>query len=501
MTTVGDIADLAGLRALTPDAVARMRNVPVKTLRQIDPSAPISCGESSIAYLPSAVWASLSSPESTAGALRAEGAVAVIVDNDDWDLPPEFLTECVRQSIPVFVLPSSLPFSRLGTVLDPNASSVAKPADTDADTLRDALDAFVAGGDVRAWLVMQGCVLTRAPTVDMEFLARATARPPVPLDRISASAAVIHTVLPSSGHTMVLANPSRTGWDVRLVRRLAERLDACVHAVEVARSARRQSENALVRELITATVAAEALDPWAHSLGLEPGSRIRAVAIVAAEPAGFRAEPAVAALQDLGLRADGTCVAGAHDDGAYALITMDGGTGPGGVDDGPAFDHHLEVLKALFTRRHGAAAAVGTSSCVLRGSDDLVRALISARQLAERDARAARTGGHSVPLPAPLAATLLAAEPRLAAVLDRALLKPVVDYDDQKGSRYLETLRTFLALDAHWGATAAELGIHINTLRYRLARIERLTGRGLHTTADRTDFYLALVLRESGGGD
>ncbi|NHU49084.1 helix-turn-helix domain-containing protein [Rhodococcus wratislaviensis] len=263
------------------------------------------------------------------------------------------------------------------------------------------------------------------------------------------------------------------------------------------RTARHQSESALIRELIGANVASAALDPWARSLGLEPGTRIRAVSVVVPESAATPIEQVVAALQDLGLRSGGMCVCGAYEDGAYTLITIDGGGASGGAADGTGFDHHLDVLARLFAQRHGYTPSIGTSSCVLRSSDDLVRGLISARQLADRHARSSRSEGHSVPLPAPLAATLLATEPRLASVLYQALLKPVVDYDEQKGSAYLATLRTFLALDGHWGATAAELGIHINTLRYRLTRIERLTGRGIHATADRADYYLALTLRES----
>jgi DNA-binding PucR family transcriptional regulator len=46
-----------------------------------------------------------------------------------------------------------------------------------------------------------------------------------------------------------------------------------------------------------------------------------------------------------------------------------------------------------------------------------------------------------------------------------------------------------------WSVAAAKLGIHVNTLRYRLARIEKHTGRDLDSMADRADFYLALRSR------
>lgn len=54
------------------------------------------------------------------------------------------------------------------------------------------------------------------------------------------------------------------------------------------------------------------------------------------------------------------------------------------------------------------------------------------------------------------------------------------------------TLRTFLELDGHYGATAERLHIHVNTLRNRLARLTELTRRDVRTTDGRVDLFLAL---------
>lgn len=450
-------------------------------------------------YVPSTAWPRLPAPETLTDTLRSAGGVAVIVDNNDVNLPPEFLSECVRQSFPVFLLPSNLRLDQVAAMIRPPNRGHTAEQSTGADRIRDVVDSFVGASEIDAWLVMRGCVVggSRRPPPTSDRLRKVLARNPVALDRIAAAPAVVNTTLPRSGRMMALVNPQRTPWDSRRVRALAEQLDAYAQAVEVARTARQQSEHALIRELIAATVAAEALDPWASSLGLTTGSRIRAVSLVPPDTARAQVDEIAAALRDLGLRSGQTCVAGTHDGNAYALITIPDTHG-GDPDENPTFDDDLDILRVLVERQYGFRPAVGASSCVLHGSDDLVRGLISARQLAERQARTSGNDDGYVPLPAPLAATLLAAEPKLAAVLHRALLQPVIEYDDQKGSQYLYTLRMFLALDGHWGAAASELGIHINTLRYRLGRIERLTGRGLQATADRTDFYLALTLHESG---
>jgi DNA-binding PucR family transcriptional regulator len=65
-------------------------------------------------------------------------------------------------------------------------------------------------------------------------------------------------------------------------------------------------------------------------------------------------------------------------------------------------------------------------------------------------------------------------------------------HDSQRDSELETTLRTFLANDGQFGATAAALYIHVNTLRNRLAKITELTGRDVARTEDRVDLYLAL---------
>ncbi|WP_165977005.1 PucR family transcriptional regulator [Nonomuraea diastatica] len=72
------------------------------------------------------------------------------------------------------------------------------------------------------------------------------------------------------------------------------------------------------------------------------------------------------------------------------------------------------------------------------------------------------------------------------------LLAPVEDYDARHGSELLRTLDLFLETCGSWQRTADELYVHVNTLRYRMQRIEELTGRRMSSMRDRTDLYLAL---------
>jgi Purine catabolism regulatory protein-like family/PucR C-terminal helix-turn-helix domain/GGDEF-like domain len=75
------------------------------------------------------------------------------------------------------------------------------------------------------------------------------------------------------------------------------------------------------------------------------------------------------------------------------------------------------------------------------------------------------------------------------------LLGPLVAYDDRHRAELLPTLREFLACSGSWNACAAKMYVHVNTVRYRIRRIEELTGRDLSHLDDQVDFFLALRIR------
>ncbi|MCG7207383.1 PucR family transcriptional regulator [Streptomyces arenae] len=75
----------------------------------------------------------------------------------------------------------------------------------------------------------------------------------------------------------------------------------------------------------------------------------------------------------------------------------------------------------------------------------------------------------------------------------RASLQPLLDYDEERGSDLIKTLRVFLEAGCSPGRTAERLVIHRNGLQYRLQRIGELTGRDLSSIEDRVHFWLALT--------
>ncbi|WP_432031186.1 PucR family transcriptional regulator [Streptomyces antibioticus] len=72
------------------------------------------------------------------------------------------------------------------------------------------------------------------------------------------------------------------------------------------------------------------------------------------------------------------------------------------------------------------------------------------------------------------------------------LLDPLREYDQRHRAELIPTLEAFLDCDGSWTRCAARLHLHVNTLRYRVGRIEQLTSRDLSRLEDKLDFFLAL---------
>ncbi|KAB2343267.1 PucR family transcriptional regulator [Actinomadura rudentiformis] len=74
------------------------------------------------------------------------------------------------------------------------------------------------------------------------------------------------------------------------------------------------------------------------------------------------------------------------------------------------------------------------------------------------------------------------------------LLDPLRTYDEEHKADLIRTLETFLQNSGSWTRCAEQLHLHVNSVRYRIQRIEELTGRNLSRLEDRVDFFLALRL-------
>jgi hypothetical protein len=95
---------------------------------------------------------------------------------------------------------------------------------------------------------------------------------------------------------------------------------------------------------------------------------------------------------------------------------------------------------------------------------------------------------------------LLAMVPGEARQAFRArLLDPLLGYDRDHGTELVRTLKVFLACSGSWTKAAEAMFVHVNSLRYRIRRVEELTGRDLGSLADQVALLLALQLAEDQG--
>ncbi|HEV2982101.1 MAG TPA: PucR family transcriptional regulator ligand-binding domain-containing protein [Solirubrobacteraceae bacterium] len=78
----------------------------------------------------------------------------------------------------------------------------------------------------------------------------------------------------------------------------------------------------------------------------------------------------------------------------------------------------------------------------------------------------------------------------------RGVLGPVEAAEGDYGHELLRSLDAFIEHNGHWERAAAALYCHRHTLRYRIRRVEQLTGRDVSKARDRIEFWLALRGRE-----
>jgi DNA-binding PucR family transcriptional regulator len=215
-------------------------------------------------------------------------------------------------------------------------------------------------------------------------------------------------------------------------------------------------------------------------------------------------------------RAEGLVVA-ALGDQIVTLIPLPASPGPGPAE-GP--DSQDPPRTGAGPAAHAFAARLRDARPVLESDRSRIRltagisapaegvaALPGALHEAQSARRLAMIRAAAAPAPVPAVCVvtsdevashelLLASVPGsvLRSFRDR-LLGPLLAYDERHRAELLPTLREFLACSGSWNACAARMYVHVNTVRYRIRRIEELTGRDLSCLDDQVDFFLALRIR------
>lgn len=468
----------------------------VYTTDLIDPGRYLSGGELVISGL---VWRNdAGDSERFVATLAASGVAALAAGEAVFHTVPDDLVQaCRRHDVALLAVPEETSF---GTVTEVVVGAVtAARGDRLAHTLgrqRELLTA-VAGGAGLDELVAQVSAAAGVGCRVLSASGRLLAGPPAP-----AADDLVSTFLTASRLPAVA-----TGCSVFPVGSGAR-----VTSWFVAADGRFDAWESEVADAVGELVAIAALDRARRGEGQRVASGIAddAVALVAGG-AGDRPETAVR-LRQAGLRAAGpvtVVVAGFPGrpdlaETARSILLDVGGCDAGdpvvGVLDGTAvalLPGPAETLDPGLRRLEPGLPGplvVGTSRPAEPGA--LAGALREAQHA--RDLAHGRPGNLHVVAAADVTShvALLAAVPdEVRRAFAASVLDPVLAYDERTGAGLVETLEAFLECSGSWSRTAERLHLHVNTVRYRIGRVEELTGRDLSTLTDRVDVYLALRAR------
>ncbi len=144
----------------------------------------------------------------------------------------------------------------------------------------------------------------------------------------------------------------------------------------------------------------------------------------------------------------------------------------------------------------GGVATVGVTATRDALHDDrLVAAHGEARRCLDTLVRLGRRGEVSDPAGLGVARLLLGDnDPEHVAAFVTAMVGPVRDWDERRGTGLVDTLEAWFASGGHLKGTAAALHVHPNTVTQRLDRIGELLGAGWRDPGRALDLQLALRL-------
>ncbi len=156
-----------------------------------------------------------------------------------------------------------------------------------------------------------------------------------------------------------------------------------------------------------------------------------------------------------------------------------------------------EHARELLAERHGEVRAAASRRRAGRARCAAASTRRAARSRSRRFANGDAPEGRLLPRPRARSSSCSRCRTtRRCACTARACSAPIEDGEGEYGGELLRSLEAFLEHNGQWEGAARELYCHRHTLRYRIRRVEELTGRDLSSARDRIEFWLALRARE-----
>lgn len=253
---------------------------------------------------------------------------------------------------------------------------------------------------------------------------------------------------------------------------LAIELDRRRAVADTERRLRGDFLDALVRGEATPAAAAEGL----RRFGFEHTDRVAVVALETTAPL----EDLTRVTEDVMSRRAGGFLTAPRERDLYLLVPADAA-------------EEADAIRRAVAGKVGAAVRGGVGSAVR--PDQAGKSLreagyaLTVARMEGRDTADFRSLGTYRLL-------LTLQEPDALRAFADSVLAPLDAYDEEHDGELVSSLRGFLEHNARWEAAAAELYVHRHTLRYRMRKVEELTGRDLASAHDRMEFWLSLRARD-----
>jgi purine catabolism regulator len=266
----------------------------------------------------------------------------------------------------------------------------------------------------------------------------------------------------------------------------------------IAEDTERRLAGDVLAEIVSGELTGPELTRRLAPFGLS--ERVGAIVLAAPRPGGAAVGDAEAALAGA-LRAEATQGLVARSEGlAGALVP--------GLDEDELFPL-AERIGARVARALAAPVRLGVGRAVsgekARRAFHEARCALEALALAGLGAGSGNGDGAAPPAAATIATyrDLGSFQLLLSLQDDDALrlfcdsvLAPIEQSEGAYGGELMRSLEAFIEENGQWERAARRLYCHRHTLRYRMRRVEELTGRSLGSARDRIEFWLALRGRD-----
>ena len=441
--------------------------------------------------------------------LAEAGALAIAAGTAQFgEVPDDVVDACRRHGIALLAVPEEVSFSSLTEyVIGAAAAERGARLEARLGRNRDLLSALARGASLDDLLARVGAELhaqLRVLTAGGAPVAGADALPASVVDGLVAgylaadrlpveidSAYVVQPVVRARGSRLtswMLVAQVTADADRDLVDDALDELATIVQVERTRIDERRTAARPLADDAIRMIAAGMTNQPEVgvrlEQAGLDLQAATYVVVVLGLGATGDPAESRLLAEDVLGTL-QGAIVAQTPDEETVVVVPA-ARTG----SERPIAAALARLAPGLAGRRLAVGISEETAIAGLSGM--LEEALHAYRLAAVGDDRVSVVAGREVDSHVLLLATVPDEVRRLFA---QRVLGPVLAYDEAHDGELLTTLNAFLDSSGSWNRTAQRLHLHVNTVRYRIARVEALTGRDLSRLPDRVDVFLALRSR------